>query len=109
MSALETIEARPESKALLAALLDRLSGLGPYDVEVKKTSLHVTRGSAFLGVHPRSRGLLLNIVTSEPIDSARIRKVERVSANRYHNEVLLAATGDLDDELVGWLRQAYER
>jgi hypothetical protein len=32
---------------------------------------------------------------------------ERVSASRYHHEVKLAAPGEVDDELVGWLTAAF--
>jgi hypothetical protein len=31
-----------------------------------------------------------------------------VSRNRCHSEVLVASPGDLDEELAGWIRRAYE-
>jgi hypothetical protein len=107
-TALDRIVGAEETRAIWQALERRLGELGPYEVEAKKTSLHVTRGRAFLGVHPRKGALLLNIVTAEPIESPRIKKRERVSANRVHNEVLVQSPADLDEELVGWIRAAYE-
>lgn len=73
----------------------------------KKTSLHIAHRRAFLGVHPRATGLLLTIVTTTALDSTRVRKHEQVSANRYHNEVLLTGADDIDDELTNWITQAY--
>jgi hypothetical protein len=107
-TALDTIGSREQSKAAYAALLALLDGLGHYDVENKRTSLHVTRGRAFLGVHPRTNGLLINIVTTAPLLSPRVRRSEQVSARRCHNEVLLCSADEFDAELTGWIKQAYE-
>jgi hypothetical protein len=106
--ALEKITSDAVARGIYDNLLAHLTLLGPYEVEAKKTSLHITRGRAFLGVHPRRGGLLLNIVTPEALEDPRIKKAERVSANRWHNEVVVSSPGDLDAELLGWLRQAYE-
>jgi hypothetical protein len=106
-TALDTINNRLASKDAYAALVCVLDRLGPYDVQHKKTSLHIAHRRAFLGVHPRAAGLLLTIVTSTALDSTRVRKSEQVSANRCHNEVLLAGTGDVDEELTDWITEAY--
>jgi hypothetical protein len=89
------------------SILSVLNTIGQYDIEGKKTSLHITHGRAFLGVHPRKDSLLLNIVTSSPISSKRIKKSEKVSANRYHNEIVLGSADEVDDELRSWIEQAY--
>lgn len=77
-------------------------------VEPKDKSIHLCRKTAFAGIHPRKSAVLLNIRSAAPIDSPRIRKVERVSANRYHNEMLLTEAADLDEQLRGWLADAAE-
>jgi Domain of unknown function (DUF5655) len=104
VTALDTINSRTEVKALYGALLAMLDEVGPHEVEVKKTSLHVTHGRAFLGVHPRSGGLLLNIVTAAPLADARVRKSEQISRNRCHNEVLVRVEGEVDGQLAEWIR-----
>lgn len=106
-TALDTILGRPACASIYGALLRLLQDIGPFDVEAKKTSLHITHGRAFLGVHPRSSALLLNIVTKEPLVDGRFRRSERVSANRVHNELLVAAEAEVDAQLRGWLEQAY--
>jgi uncharacterized protein DUF5655 len=105
-TAMERIRADDRSHSLYEALLERAAGLGDCEVEEKQTSLHVTP-AAFLGVHPRSGGLLLNIVTSTPIASERIRRSEQISRARCHNEMLVTDAGDLDAEFDDWLREAY--
>jgi hypothetical protein len=107
INALATIKGNVITNMLYSSLLEELKKIGMFDVEVKKTSLHIVHKRAFLGVHPRKDGLLLNIVTSEPIRSERLRKTERVSANRYHNELVIGSTEDIDSELLGWVNSAY--
>jgi hypothetical protein len=110
MSEAEALFAGREPVALdtYRRLIEVLEGFGPFAQEAKKTSIHLACRSAFAGVHPRKAAILLNIRSSRPISSDRIRKLEKVSANRWHNEMLLEAPDQLDAELTGWLREAYE-
>ena len=106
------IDALLQTRAkIVSDIYDRLLGalrqLGPVDEDPKKTSIHLSHGSAFAGVHPRASSIVLNIRTSEPIDSPRVRKTEQVSKNRFHNELVLSSTHDVDAELLGWLERAY--
>ncbi len=61
----------------------------------------------FAGVVTRSNGLILNIKSAAPIQVARFKKSEQVSASRFHQEVKLLSFEDVDAALVGWLREAY--
>jgi hypothetical protein len=106
-SGLNKIKANQVSSDIYDELVARLGNFAQFDVENKKTSLHIVHSRAFLGVHPRKDGLLLNIVTDAPITSARIKKTERVSANRYHNEIIVTSVQDLDKELLAWIERAY--
>lgn len=108
MEAFEKIHANPVSASIYDALLQYLNTLGEYSVEKKKSSLHITKQRAFLGVHPRSNGLLLNIVTEKPLRDAVIKKTEQVSANRYHNEMVLADASELSSKVKGWIAEAYQ-
>lgn len=107
---LPLFKGREEAGEAYAGLIPLLESLGGYVVEEKKTSLHITNGKvAFLGVHPRKNGIRLNIVLARALEGSRVAKTERVSANRFHNEVDLVAGAPLDEELSGWIREAYAR
>ena len=108
-TARERIDADETSSAIYEALLERVQALDGVSVEEKSTSFHLVRGRAIGGVHPRRGGLLVTIVLDRQIDSERLFRADRVSANRWHNEVLLTAPSDLDDEFEGWLTEAYAR
>jgi hypothetical protein len=51
--------------------------------------------------------VLLNIRSDAPIKSARIRKLEQVTARRFHNEMLIDTPIGVDREVIGWLKAAY--
>jgi hypothetical protein len=105
--ALTKIESNPNSALLYKRLIALVEHAGDFEVEAKKTSLHVVHGRAFLGIHPRKDGMVLNIVTAEPLQSERLRKTEQVSANRWHNELLVTSEDELDDEVRGWVKLAH--
>ena len=101
-------KSEPSAEAVYKAILKTVRSFGNVTAEEKKTSIHLVAKTGFAGVHPRRAGILLNIRSSSPIDSPRIRKVERVSANRFHNEMLIVSVAEIDAEVTRWLRDAYE-
>jgi hypothetical protein len=100
--------ASPVARALYEELLRAIVPFGAFEIEVKKSSIHLVRSSAFAGVHPRKQYLLLTIKAAAPIPSGRIAKTEQVSTNRWQLDVKVSITGDFDAELMGWVREAYE-
>lgn len=97
----------PTSQTTYAKLISAISELGPFEVEEKKASLHLTHGRAFAGVHPRAKGILLNLVFDAPLKNPRVHRSEQVSANRHHVEFKLEDPADVDAQLVTWIKQAY--
>jgi hypothetical protein len=95
------------SKAVYAKLLETIDPLGPFDVEEKKSSIHITRRRAFASVHPRAKGLVLNLVLDKPVRNKRVHKSEQVSANRYHVEFKLESPAEIDSQLGSWIADAY--
>ncbi|GAC1360390.1 MAG: hypothetical protein NVS4B8_20170 [Herpetosiphon sp.] len=80
---------------------------GPVREDAKKTSIHLANKAAFAGVQTQKQALNLIIRSNVIISSPRIRKVEQVSAGRYHLLIKLARPEEIDGELREWLHQAY--
>jgi len=95
------------AQAVYAKLLRAVACFGAFEVEEKQTSVHLIRGRAFAGVSPRVDGIILSLVFDVPLEHARVRKLERLSARRFHAEIKLATPGEVDAELVGWVKRAY--
>jgi hypothetical protein len=88
-------------------LLIELRKFGPVVEEPKKTSIHLVNKSAFAGVVSRKGAIILNIKSAAPIQDARIIHAEKVSSNRFHQELKLTSPADIDPLLLGWLKTAY--
>ncbi len=94
------------------AVVSRLRGrIGSEKVveNTKQTCVHIISGEgspAFAGLHPRKGAVLVNIRLQSPLKSPRIRKVEQVSRNRCHCELLVSSVAEVDDQLIGWLEEA---
>lgn len=98
----------PIVRTLYTQLLTALEQFGPIRQEPKKTSIHLAHTVGFAGVQTRKNYLLLNIRSDHPIESPRIVKAEQVSKSRFHQEVKLGTSRDIDDELLSWLKSAYQ-
>jgi len=98
----------PTQRAIYERLLAAARTIGPFTVDSKKTSIHLTRTSAFAGVATRKDALLVTIKSPTDIPSPRIVKRQRASAHRWHLDVRLGSPKEVDRELTSWLKDAME-
>jgi len=99
----------PVVREIYDALLRVSRQFGAVTEEPKKTSIHLMAPrSAFAGVATRKDSIVLTIKSPSEIESPRVAKGERVSANRWHVEVRLQSAADVDRELTAWLKRGYE-
>ena len=97
----------PSVRALYDQLVKILNEFGPVKESPKKTSIHIDRNSALVGVETRKDCILVTIKADHKIDNPRIEKVEEISARRFYHKVRIKSPKDFDAELRGWLRDAY--
>ena len=95
---------------LLSKLFDYLDEITnkDYVVEKKSNSLHIVKGSAFLGVHFLKTVLRINIVLDHKLDIDLPTKVDRPSKNIFHNKVDLSSIEDLIS-VRKYIKEAYLR
>lgn len=98
----------PELKAAYDRLIAVLNEFGPMREVPKQTSIHLEKNSGFAGIHPRKTHFNLEFRANIKIESPRIQRVLQVSSRRFEYTVKIAAPGDIDVELIGWLRGAYD-
>lgn len=96
-------------KAITEGILEILHQFGHYHIEIKKTSLHIVKEKAFLGIHLKKKWVDINIVSNRAISHHLITKVDQVSKNRYHNNLRLTGLSDIDASITVLLKIAYER
>jgi Domain of unknown function (DUF5655) len=98
----------PAVRAIYDRILSAARRFGPFQEEPKKTSIHLARKTAFAGVATRKDALILTLKSAMDLKSPRVSKHEQASANRWHLEVRLDDPAQVDGEIEGWLRAAYE-
>lgn len=97
----------PELRALYDQLIAALQTVGEVRVAPKQTSIHLEKNSGFAGVHPRKDYFNLEFRTADKIDHPRIKRTQQLSAKRFEHTVKIASPEDVDDLLIGWLKDAY--
>ena len=100
--------ADPALQGVYSRLLKAVGRFGPVLEERGDRSVLLRSRGGFVGVHPKRDGLDLQIVTDHVICAARVGKIDRVSASRFHVHIRIASPADIDAELLGWLREAYD-
>jgi hypothetical protein len=98
----------PATRKIYDRLLKASGKFGPVVEDPKKTSIHLVRKTAFAGVATRKSAIILTIKSDQELASPRIHKSEQTSTRRFHHEVRLTSAADVDAELTGWLKAAYE-
>jgi len=101
-----TLTMTSAQQAIYERLLQAARTIGPFTADPKKTSIHLTRRSAFAGIATRNDALQLTIKSATDISSPRIVKREQASANRWHLEIRLEDPDQVDRELTSWLADA---
>jgi uncharacterized protein DUF5655 len=97
----------PNVRSIYDRLLELLEQFGPISEEPKKTSIHLVNATALAGVATRKDSLILTLKSDRKLDSPRIFRSEQTSARRFHHEIKLNSPDEVDEELAGWLREAY--
>ena len=97
----------PVVKSIYERIMKETRKFGKVIEEPKKTSIHLVNKSAFAGVVTQKVALVLNIKSASPIKHVRIKKSEKISASRFHQEVKLTSVDEVDSDLIGWLQEAY--
>jgi len=98
----------PAARKIYERLLKASGKFGAVIEDPKKTSIHLVNKTAFAGVATRKSAIILTIKSDRKLASPRIHKSEQTSASRFHHEVKLTSVADVDAELTGWLKAAYE-
>jgi len=98
----------PEVRALYDGVLAATRQWGVVLEAPNTGSIHLVRETVFAGVGTRKDGIVLSFKSTTDLDSPRIVKRQRPSANRWYLYVKLATPKDVDRELLGWLETSWE-
>jgi hypothetical protein len=98
----------PTVRKVYDAIVAAASELGTVIEDPKKTSIHLVRRTAFAGVATQKEKVVLTLKLPADLRSKRVHKHEQASAHRWHVELRVDDPAQVDGELKGWLKQAWE-
>lgn len=103
---------RPEAWPLYERLRSRLFEMcGPIRVQVRKTQITFAGryGFAFVSLPRRKQdqGIVVSFGLFHRQESPRIQYASEPYPNRWTHHVAVRTEADLDEELMGWLREAH--
>jgi hypothetical protein len=87
-----------------------IAACGRYEVSPAKTRVAFMARVRFAGVNAISdRGMTISFALPSPMRHPRIRKVEEIVPGWYGHWMRITDPEELDDELLGWLRESYQQ
>ena len=98
----------PVVTTIYEKLIKELQKFGTLKIEPKKTSIHLGNRFGFAGVYTRKDYMNLEIHLRNKLTNNRVSKVEQASPNRFHHTIKISTPKEVDKELLGWLKEAYD-
>ena len=108
-----TVERHLEDKpahvvALYRRFLELVEACGPFDYSVTKTAITLKgRRRGFAGLKPRGASLDGYLDLQRRVDDPRIRRSNPYTKRLFVHQFRVVDLAELDDELAGWVREAY--
>jgi hypothetical protein len=105
----ETFAGRPAyQRATYDEIAAHLGTLGPLHVDAVRVGVFLKNSQKFAEVRPKARSLSLALVLPRRLDDARVARSLPISTGRVVNFVKLTCVDDIDDQVRGWLTEAYD-
>ena len=89
-------------------LVKELGKFGPFRADAVKTSINLIHRYHFGSVTIQDEALRLGFVSDVRARSSRIVQTQELGPERVGHSVKIESTSEVDAELLGWLRRAYE-
>jgi hypothetical protein len=108
-SVAETFAGRPGvQREIYDVIAAHLRALGPLHEDSVKVGVFLLSDRKLAEVRPMARGLSLLLILPYAVAGPRVRRSERLAEGRLMHYVRLTQLSDVDDELLGWLTDAYD-
>lgn len=102
------------SRSLFEAVRRVIDAIGPADLQISKSQIAFRRRKAFAWVwvperylHRQAAPLVLTLGRRERDPSPRWKQIVEPVPDRFTHHLELHSSEELDDEVCGWLREAW--
>lgn len=94
-------------RPVFEVVVAHLGTLGPVQVEPVSVGIFFKKAGGFAELRPMRRWVALSFSLRRPVAHRTIRRVVQPYGGRYFHVANLAGPEDFDDDLAGWLTEAY--
>jgi hypothetical protein len=98
----------PEIRAIFDAVVAAAERAGPVTVLPERTRIALQARMSFAAVTPRRAWVDGHVVLARRLESPRFRRIETFSARNHLHAFRFASVAEVDEEVAGWLAEAYE-
>ncbi len=97
----------PAQRRVFEAVAPLLSELDDVAVEAVSVGILIKRSRTFAELRPRREGFVLTLLLPHRLNHPRIGRTLAVGSARTAHAVHLRDAGEVDEEVKGWLAEAY--
>jgi hypothetical protein len=98
----------PGQVALFRELMERISIFGEMELHAGKWGITVRHLSTFLSIIIEKNHLTLVFLSGHAIDEFPVYQNYHHSTHKWSNAVKIENSEEIDDQLIGWLKEAWE-
>lgn len=95
-------------RPIFEAVMAGLDGIGSIHVEPVSVGIFLKRSTSFAQLRPKTKWVAVSFSLERTVHSARIARKVMPHGGRYHHVVNVRRADEVDDELLGWLAEAYD-
>jgi hypothetical protein len=108
MSLTEYFSTGPErERPIFEAVMGHLDTVGPVHVEPVSVGIFLKRAQSFVQLRPMQQWVAMSFSLARPVRHPSITRKVQQYGGRYFHVAKLRSPDDLDDELRGYLTEAY--
>jgi hypothetical protein len=97
----------PGQRRAYDAIIAYLQTLGPVHEDAVQVGVFLKRQRKFAEIRPMARALSLNLVLPRVVRDSRVLRTIRISADRVVHVVRLTDAAEVDEQVRGWLTEAF--
>jgi hypothetical protein len=96
-----------EIRDIYEAVLRAIRRCGPVTVLPEKTRIAFQVRMSFAQLTARSKWVDGHVVLARRLEQSRFRKIQTISPRNHVHHFRLTSATEVDDQVVGWLEEAY--
>jgi hypothetical protein len=85
--------------------------IGKFSIESLPCCIHFVATATnytFMCVYALKNGIKIHFTLPTTVNSSRLQRYSKMSSQRYLYELNIKTTGEIDSELIAWLKKAYK-